>query len=204
MSRHGKLRQFIFECPEHGVTRFRTKTGKCLICDPVIPGRPAINADRQRARAANLPTYLDYCPTHIVTPHSVTYGKCLTCFTTAGRPRQSWKGGPPIDPTNARAVARRAGLTSYAGFCAVHGPTDFGVLRGLCLTCFSAAGRPRVMGGPGGSLQQADNPRATARRAGLTAFEGICPDHGKTPHSVRHGGCLTCLNAYGVPRKRPG
>jgi hypothetical protein len=209
MSRHGKLRQFIFECPEHGVTRFRTKTGKCLKCDPVVPGRPPNSLNRQRARLGNLPTYDDYCAIHIWTAHSVAHGKCLTCFTTSGAVRKSAKPGPPVDNTNPRAVARRAGLPSYAGVCDTHGSTAFGVQSGKCLTCCNSLGFWRsvppasvVLDSPRDQSRtvKADNPRAAARRAGVPFFAEECATHGLAAHSVAHGKCLTCFTSAGRVR----
>jgi len=195
MSRERKLRQFVHVCAVHGITRFRTQTGKCLECDPSVPGRPVINPDRSRARAANLPTYIDYCPIHITVPHSVASGKCLTCFTTAG----TFRAALAIDKTSLRFKARTAGRKTYDGFCRRHGPTPYGVRHGKCLKCFTFGGAPREYETPGGPLQD-DNPRAVARREHKTSYVGRCEIHDNTAHSVRHGGCLTCFTSAGMVR----
>lgn len=187
------LRQYEEYCDTHGVTLFDVATMRCALCLPLRDAR----LSRAEARKAGLTSFASTCPTHGETAHSVAHGKCLSCFTTAGAARVTLRPAP----NNPRSQARRAGAARYMSECPTHGKTVHSVAHGKCLACFTSQGVPRAQGAQGRPLT--DGVRASARRAGLRTYSGVCHTHGETAHSISHGKCLACFTVAGVRRAVP-
>lgn len=89
-----------------------------------------------------------------------------------------------------RAIAAAHRLTTYEDLCATHGVTQHLTQPGYefaeCAQCVA---------------EKPDLTRAEARRVGHVSFPAICATHGRAPHSVAHGKCLTRYTSAGVERQ---
>ena len=146
IARSEKYASYLDRCTEHGDTPFGTNTGVCLTCYNAAgyPRTPSPESARSRrtSQCEGWSWYFDFCDVHGTTNFGMKSGRCLTCCTASGAPRKQDGPGAPLQE-HPRAVARRAGETSYQDTCRVHGETAHSVSRGRCLICYNAMGHWR-------------------------------------------------------------
>lgn len=179
------LKEFPQYCETHGLTLFRSTTGRCSECSKADPFLCA-----SEARYFGRKAFRSFCVRcSNATDHSVARGRCLDCFDAAGRLRSSTTA-----PNPARIEARRAGSKTFLDVCGKHGVTAHHTGRGLCLGCYTASGTPRS--------HRANEPaRGEARRSGAKTYAGTCDRCGPSPHHTASGTCAFCCTVNGAPRR---